>query len=98
MLYRENLDALKSKILDTRRLWRRTIFLTGLAIVVASLIGFLFGEALIDLFLPLPSYVRILLLVTIIGFVGFLSALVNAFNSPISKGPAAEIAAYLAIP
>ena len=72
MLYRENLDALKSKILDTRRLWRRTIFLTGLAIVVASLIGFLFGEALIDLFLPLPSYVRILLLVTIIGFVGFL--------------------------
>ena len=72
MLHRENLNALKSQISDTRRLWKQTIFWTGLAIVVVFFIGLLFSGALIDLFLPLPSMIRILLLAGIIGFVGFL--------------------------
>ena len=72
MLHRENLDGLKSQILDTRRLWKRTIFWTGLAIVTVFFIGLLFGGALIDLFLPLPSIIRILLLVGLISSVGFL--------------------------
>ena len=72
MLHRENLNALKSQISDTRRLWKQTIFWTGLAIVVVFSVGLLFSGALIDLFLPLPSMIRILLLAGIIGFVGFL--------------------------
>ena len=72
MLHRENIDTLKSQILDTRRLWKRTIFWAGLAIVAVFFVGLLLAEALVDLFLPLPSIIRILLLVGIIGFVGCL--------------------------
>ncbi|MCZ6677857.1 MAG: hypothetical protein O7E52_11475 [Candidatus Poribacteria bacterium] len=72
MATREGYEELHAKLLETRRTWKRTLFWTGCTIVLIGLVAILAGEAVIDLLMPLPSAVRIVLLVGIIGSVGYL--------------------------
>ena len=55
-----------------RRVWKRTLFWTGCAIAIVGLIAILAGAAIIDLLMPLPTSVRIALLVGVIGAAGYL--------------------------
>lgn len=64
---REGYAALQDKIAEARRVWKRSILWTGVAIVLIGLLAILAGESIIDLFNPLPSQVRVVLLVCIIG-------------------------------
>ncbi len=72
MAAREGYAALQARILAARRVWKRTLFWTGCAIAIVGLIAILAGAAIVDLLMPLPSSVRIVLLVGIVGAVGYL--------------------------
>lgn len=69
---REGYAALQAKILDARRVWKRSLFWTGFAIVVTGILAILVGEAIVDWLMPLPSLVRIVLLAGIIGATAYL--------------------------
>ena len=72
MAEREGYAALQARVLAARRVWKRTLFWTGCAIAVVGLIAILAGAAIVDLLMPLPSRVRIALLIGIIGTIGYL--------------------------
>ena len=72
MAAREGYAALQQRVLAARRVWKRTLFWTGCAIAVVGLIAILAGAAIVDLLMPLPSGVRIALLIGVIGAVGYL--------------------------
>ena len=67
MSTRENYAELQTKILGARRVWKRSLFWTGFAIVLIGFLAILVGESIIDWLMPMPSVVRIALLVGIIG-------------------------------
>ena len=68
----EGYAELQSKILDARRVWKRSLFWAGFAIVLTGILAILVGEAVVDWLMPLPSLVRIVLLVGIIGATAYL--------------------------
>ena len=72
MAAREGYTELQARVLAARRVWKRTLFWTGCAIALVGLIAILAGAAIVDLLMPLPSIVRIALLIGIIGVVGYL--------------------------
>ncbi len=72
MATREGYTKLQAKVLETRRVWKRTLFWTGCAIIIVGLIAILAGEAIVDLLMPLPSSLRIALLIGGIGAAGYL--------------------------
>ena len=72
MAAREGYTELQARVLAARRVWKRTLFWTGCAILVVGLIAILAGAAIVDLLMPLPGSVRIALLVGIIGAAGYL--------------------------
>ena len=72
MAAREGYTELQSRVLAARRVWKRTLFWTGCAIAIVGLIAILAGAAIIDLLMPLPTSVRIALLVGVIGAAGYL--------------------------
>ena len=72
MAAREGYAELQARVLEARRVWKRTLFWTGCAIAVVGLIAILAGAAIVDLLMPLPGSVRIALLVGIAGAVGYL--------------------------
>ncbi len=59
---RESYAELQSKILGARRVWKRSLFWTGAAIVLIGVVAVVVGESLVDWLMPLPSPVRIVLL------------------------------------
>lgn len=63
---REGYTELQSKILDARRVWKRSLFWTGAAIVIIGLLAILIGESVVDWLMPLPSTVRVGMLVGIV--------------------------------
>ena len=69
---REGYAELQAKVLETRRVWKRSIFWTGFAIVLTGLIALFMGEAIVDWLMPLPNFVRIALLIVGIGVIGYL--------------------------
>ncbi|MCY4552254.1 MAG: hypothetical protein OXC79_01160, partial [Candidatus Poribacteria bacterium] len=69
---REGYAELETKILDARRVWKRSIFWAGFAIVLTGIIAVFVGEAIIDWLMPLPSVVRIALLTVGVGVTGYL--------------------------
>ena len=69
---REGYAELQARILDARRVWKRSLFWAGLAIVLTGVIALLVGEAVVDWLMPLPSAVRIALLVIGAGVIGYL--------------------------
>ena len=52
---RENYAELQARILDARRVWKRSFFWTGFAIVLTGVIALLVGEAIVDWLMPLPK-------------------------------------------
>ena len=72
MAAREGYTELQARVLEARRVWKRTLFWTGCAIAIVGLIAILAGAAIIDLLMPLPTSVRIALLVGVIGAAGYL--------------------------
>ena len=71
MAAREGYAALQARILAARRVWKRTLFWTGCAIAIVGLIAILAGAAIVDLLMPLPSSVRLALLIGIAGVVSY---------------------------
>ena len=69
---REGYAELQTKILDARRVWKRSIFWAGFAIVLTGIIAVFVGEAIIDWLMPLPNFVRIALLTVGVGVTGYL--------------------------
>ena len=69
---REGYAALEAKILDARRVWKRSIFWAGFAIVLTGIIAVFVSEAIVDWLMPLPSFVRIALLTAGVGVTGYL--------------------------
>lgn len=69
---REGYAELQSKILDARRVWKRSLFWTGAAIVLIGLLAILVGESIVDWLMPLPSTVRVAMLVGIVVAVIYL--------------------------
>ncbi|MCE2402559.1 hypothetical protein J4G08_16955 [Candidatus Poribacteria bacterium] len=67
MSTRENYAELQTRILDARRVWKRSLFWTGAAIVLIGFLAILVGESIVDWLMPLPSVVRIALLAGIVG-------------------------------
>ncbi len=67
MSTRENYAELQTKILDARRVWKRSLFWTGAAIVLIGFLAILVGESIVDWLMPMPSVVRIALLAGIVG-------------------------------
>ncbi len=67
MAAREGYTALQARVLEARRVWKRTLFWTGCAIVLVGLIAILAGATIVDLLMPLPGSVRIALLLGIVG-------------------------------
>ena len=72
MAAREGYTELQARVLEARRVWKRTLFWTGCGIAIVGLISILAGAAIVDLLMPLPGSVRIVLLIGIIGAVGYL--------------------------
>ena len=72
MAAREGYTELQAKVLAARRVWKRTLFWTGCAIAIVGLIAILAGAAIVDLLMPLPGSVRLVLLIGVIGAVGYL--------------------------
>ncbi len=64
---REGYAELQARILDARRVWKRSLFWTGFAIVLIGVLAILIGGSIVDWLMPLPSYVRVILLVGIVG-------------------------------
>ena len=69
---REGYAELQARISGARRVWKRSLFWTGFAIVLTGVIALLVGEALVDWLMPLPGTVRITLLVVGAGVIGYL--------------------------
>ena len=69
---RENYAELETKILDARRVWKRSIFWAGFAIVLTGIIAVFVSEAIVDWLMPLPSFVRIAFLTVGVGVIGYL--------------------------
>lgn len=69
---REGYAELQAKILEARRVWKRSIFWTGFAIVLTGLTALFMGEAIVDWLMPLPNFVRLALLIGGIGVIGYL--------------------------
>ena len=69
---REGYAELQTRILDARRVWKRSLFWTGFAIVLTGIIVLLAGEAIVDWLMPLPSPVRIALLAVGVCVTGYL--------------------------
>ena len=69
---REGYAELQTRILETRRVWKRSLFWTGFAIVLTGVIVLLAGEAVVDWLMPLPNPVRIVLLAVGVGITGYL--------------------------
>ena len=69
---REGYAELQAKVLEARRVWKRSIFWAGFAIVLTGLIALFMGEAIVDWLMPLPNFVRIALLIVGIGVIGYL--------------------------
>ena len=69
---REGYAELQARILDARRVWKRSLFWTGFAIVLTGILAIFIGEAFVDWLMPLPSAVRIALLVIGVGVIGYL--------------------------
>ena len=69
---REGYAELQTRILETRRVWKRSLFWTGFAIVLTGVIALLAGEAIVDWLMPLPNPVRIALLAVGVGVTGYL--------------------------
>ncbi|MBC8235293.1 hypothetical protein H8E77_37585 [bacterium] len=67
-----NLQELRGRVAETRRVWKRTIFGTGCAVVLFSLIAIFLSEIIIDLLMPLPMIVRAIFLAGIVGSFGYL--------------------------
>ena len=59
---REGYAELQARISDARRVWKRSLFWTGFAIVLTGVIALLVGEAVVDWLMPLPSAIRLALL------------------------------------
>ena len=72
MAAREGYTELQARVLEARRVWKRTLFWTGCGIAIVGLISILAGAAIVDLLMPLPTSVRIALLVGVIGAAGYL--------------------------
>ena len=69
---KENYTELQARVLDARRVWKRSLFWTGFAIVLTGVIALLVGEAVVDWLMPLPSAVRLALLVIGASVIGYL--------------------------
>ncbi len=69
---REGYAELQAKIVEARRVWKRSIFWTGFAIVLTGLIALFMGEAIVDWLMPLPDFVRIALLIGGVGVIAYL--------------------------
>ncbi len=69
---REGYAGLQARILDARRVWKRSLFWTGFAIVLTGVIVLLVGEAIVDWLMPLPNAIRIALLAIGAGVIGYL--------------------------
>jgi len=69
---REGYAELQAKISGARRVWKRSLFWTGFAIVLTGVIALLVGEAVVDWLMPLPGTVRIALLGVGAGVIGYL--------------------------
>ena len=69
---REGYAELQARISAARRVWKRSLFWTGFAIVLTGVIALLVGEAIVDWLMPLPGTVRITLLVVGAGVIGYL--------------------------
>ncbi len=69
---REGYAELQAKILEARRVWKRSLFWAGFAIVLTGVIALVVGEAIVDWLMPLPSPVRIALLTVGAGVTGYL--------------------------
>lgn len=67
MSTREDYAELQTRILNARRVWKRSLFWTGAAIVLIGFLAILVGESIVDWLMPMPSAVRIALLAGIIG-------------------------------
>ena len=69
---REGYAELQARVSGARRVWKRSLFWTGFAIVLTGVIALLVGEAMIDWLMPLPSAVRATLLGVGAGVIGYL--------------------------
>ena len=69
---REGYAELQARISEARRVWKRSLFWTGFAIVLTGVIALLVGEAIVDWLMPLPGTVRITLLGVGAGVIGYL--------------------------
>ena len=69
---REGYAELQARILAARRMWKRSLFWTGFAIVLTGVITLFVGEAIVDWLMPLPSLIRIALLTIGVGVTGYL--------------------------
>ena len=69
---REGYAELQTRVLEARRVWKRSLFWTGFAIVLTGIIAVFVGEALVDWLMPLPSPIRIALLTIGVGVTGYL--------------------------
>ena len=69
---REGYTELQARISGARRVWKRSLFWTGFAIVLTGVIALLVGEAMVDWLMPLPSAIRLALLVVGAGVIGYL--------------------------
>ncbi|RKU15858.1 hypothetical protein C6500_18765 [Candidatus Poribacteria bacterium] len=69
---REGYAELQARISGARRVWKRSLFWTGFAIVLTGVIALLVGEAIVDWLMPLPGTVRITLLGVGAGIIGYL--------------------------
>ena len=69
---REDYAELQARISSARRVWKRSLFWTGFAIVLTGVIAILVGEAIVDWLMPLPSALRIALLGVGVGVIGYL--------------------------
>ncbi len=72
MNHREGYAELQSKILDARRVWKRSLFWTGAAIVLTGILAIVVGESIVDWLMPLSSPVRIALLGVVLVATGYL--------------------------
>ncbi|MBM3242859.1 hypothetical protein FJZ31_41900 [Candidatus Poribacteria bacterium] len=66
------LQELRERVYEVRRVWKRTIFLTGCAVVLFSLIAIFLGEIILDLLMPLPMIIRAIFLAGIVASFGYL--------------------------
>ena len=69
---REGYAELHARISGARRVWKRSLFWTGFAIVLTGVIALLVGEAMVDWLMPLPSAIRLALLIVGAGVIGYL--------------------------